>query len=205
MKTRAMTAVLFLLCVCMTQPALAHRLRLYAHVDDGVVSGFAFFVGGGRARYAEIFFRDASGRNLHVGRTDHEGAFVFTPSQPQDVVIIVNSGDGHAAEASLPLERFAARATPQAQPESEPVVQGEAGAPLLIDTGSALRPADLSLIERKVEAAVARQIGPLLEAYTLAEGRVRFNDVMGGIGMITGLAGIALWASSRRRRDGGQS
>jgi nickel transport protein len=120
-------------------------------------------------------------------------------------VIIVNSGDGHAAEASLPLERFAARATPQAQPESEPVVQGEAGAPLLIDTGSALRPADLSLIERKVEAAVARQIGPLLEAYTLAEGRVRFNDVMGGIGMITGLAGIALWASSRRRRDGGQS
>ena len=120
-------------------------------------------------------------------------------------MIIVNSGDGHAAEARLPLERLTAHAAPEAPPEPAPVVQGETGAPLLIDPGSALRPADLALIERKVEAAVARQIGPLLEAYALAEGRVRFNDVMGGIGMITGLAGIALWASSRRRRNAGQS
>ena len=204
MKTRAMTAALLVLCVCMTQPALAHRLRLYAHVEDSAVVGFAFFVGGGRARDAEISFRDASGRNLHVGRTDHEGAFAFTPPQPQDVVIIVNSGDGHAAETSLPLERFTARATPEAAHEAGPVAQAEAGAPSQTGAVSTLRPADLALIERKVEAAVARQIAPLLEAYALAEGRVRFNDLMGGIGMIVGLAGAALWAS-RRRRDRAQS
>jgi nickel transport protein len=49
-----------------------------------------------------------------------------------------------------------------------------------------------------VDTAVARQIRPLLEAQAEADGRVRFNDVMGGIGMIVGLAGAALWASARR-------
>jgi nickel transport protein len=49
-----------------------------------------------------------------------------------------------------------------------------------------------------VDAAVARQLRPLLEAYEAAEGRTRFNDIMGGIGMIMGLAGLALWGSTRR-------
>ncbi|NLH79539.1 MAG: hypothetical protein GX458_01670, partial [Phyllobacteriaceae bacterium] len=54
-------------------------------------------------------------------------------------------------------------------------------------------------IERAVDVAVARQLRPLLEAYDQAEGRLRFNDVAGGIGMIVGLAGAALWVSARRR------
>jgi nickel transport protein len=33
----------------------------------------------------------------------------------------------------------------------------------------------------------------------LAEGRLRFNDIAGGIGMIVGLAGAGLWAAARRR------
>lgn len=57
------------------------------------------------------------------------------------------------------------------------------------------------MVEAAVDRAVARQIRPLLEAYDAAEGRARFNDVMGGIGMIIGLAGMALWASARRRKD----
>jgi nickel transport protein len=59
-------------------------------------------------------------------------------------------------------------------------------------------------VEAQVDRAVARQVQPLLEAYDQAEARVRFNDVMGGIGMIVGLAGAGLWALSRRRRDAPQ-
>lgn len=55
-------------------------------------------------------------------------------------------------------------------------------------------------LEQMVERAVARQVQPLREAIEAAEGRVRFNDVMGGIGMIVGLAGIALWFSARSKR-----
>ena len=50
---------------------------------------------------------------------------------------------------------------------------------------------------------MSRQTRPLLEALERAEARLRFNDVAGGVGMIVGLVGAALWASSRRRAKRG--
>jgi nickel transport protein len=52
-----------------------------------------------------------------------------------------------------------------------------------------------------VEQAVARQIRPLREALQAHEERVRMRDILGGIGYIVGLAGLALWWSSRRRKE----
>ena len=55
------------------------------------------------------------------------------------------------------------------------------------------------MIEAAVDAAVARQTRPLMEAFEAMETRLRFNDIVGGIGMIVGLAGAALWAMARRK------
>ncbi|MBC7952469.1 MAG: hypothetical protein H7Z12_11710 [Rhodospirillaceae bacterium] len=49
-----------------------------------------------------------------------------------------------------------------------------------------------------VEAAVARQIRPLRLQIDAMEERARFSDIMGGIGTIFGLFGIAAWIASRR-------
>jgi nickel transport protein len=50
-----------------------------------------------------------------------------------------------------------------------------------------------------VEAAVQRQVAPLLERIEMMDDRLRFTDVMSGIFLIIGLAGIGLWARGRRR------
>jgi nickel transport protein len=55
------------------------------------------------------------------------------------------------------------------------------------------------IVDRSVDRAVSRQVRPLLEAYEAADGRARLNDIAGGVGMIVGIAGIAMWAASRRR------
>ena len=83
--------------------------------------------------------------------------------------------------------------------------QGEPAASGMAVTPGALGPEALqAMIDRSVEAAVARQIRPLLESYAAAEGRLRLNDIVGGIGMIVGLAGIALWLSARRGARAGE-
>jgi nickel transport protein len=50
-----------------------------------------------------------------------------------------------------------------------------------------------------VEAAVARQIRPLRLQMDAMEERARFSDIMGGIGTIFGLFGIAAWLAAKRR------
>jgi nickel transport protein len=173
----------------------AHRLKLFATVEDGTVSGYAFFIGGGRPEGAALVIRDGEGRELYRGTTDAAGTFSWRPPQASDLTLLVDAGDGHVAEAAITEGRFS-------------VVEGSATAAAAADSAGAesgVLPADAKdladMIGRSVDRAVSRQVRPLLEAYAAAEGRVRFNDVAGGIGMIIGLAGVALWALGRRRGD----
>ncbi len=190
-------AAVFAAMVLWPVAADAHRLKLFATVEDGTVSGYAFFIGGGRPEGAALVIRDARGQELFRGTTDAAGAFSWRPPQASDLTLLVDAGDGHVAEAAIIEGRFS-------------IVEGSAPAATTVDgdeAASRASPADTKalaeMIDRSVDRAVSRQVRPLLDAYAAAEGRVRFNDVAGGIGMIIGLAGAALWALGRRR--GGRS
>jgi nickel transport protein len=175
-------------------PAFAHRLVVFAAREGEAVTGYAFFVGGGRAQDAETILRDAQGRELARARTDEQGAFRFAPPPGLDVAVIVNAGDGHVAEVPVAGDRFAQENMESGAPANASPLRS-AGE----DALARLAPADLAQIERRIEEAVARQMRPLLEAQAQAAARTRFNDVMGGIGMLVGLFGAAAWAMARRR------
>lgn len=192
--------VLFFCLISASGPASAHRLRVFATVDDGAVAGYGFFVGGGRPRGAIVIMRNAEGEELWRGATDQTGKFSWRPEKPGALTIVVDARDGHIAEAKIAADRFgdetAAAAAPR--PVDDPLgASAVPGAPAAGCAGVI----DAARIERVVDKAVARQVRPLLEATEVGSGSVRFNDVMGGIGMIVGLAGIGIWASSRRRKD----
>jgi len=172
------------LLVLAAAPADAHRLRIFATVEGGTIEGYAFFVGGGRPDGAVVRFERA-GEVVHATTTDAEGAFAWRPVEPGPITVVVDPGGGHVAEVTLGAERFGAAPAGDAAPAS-----AEEAA-----SAHALDPE----VEAAIEAAVARQIRPLLEAQAEARSRIRFNDVMGGIGMIVGLAGVALWARTRAR------
>ncbi|MDD3446991.1 MAG: carboxypeptidase-like regulatory domain-containing protein [Zavarzinia sp.] len=180
------------LILAVVEPATAHRLKLFATVEDGAITGYAFFIGGGRPEGSTIVIRDAQGIEVHRTATDAEGRFAWTPPAPGAFTVTVDAMDGHMAEARLDAQRFGA--VVDAAVPAAPAPPGNA-----VSTGTPPAPADTAMIERAVDRAVERQLRPLLEAYDAAEGRVRFNDVVSGIGMIVGLAGIGLWASSRRK------
>lgn len=191
-------------------PAAAHRLKVFATVEDGTVTGYAFFIGGGRPQGAQVMFRTPGGADLGQAVTDAEGGFSFRPSAPQALEVVVNAGDGHVAEALVAADRFGPSTPAPSTPAPSTPASGlpEPTSPPAAPPPSAScapDPAVLAgLVDAAADRAVARQIRPLLEAYEAAEGRVRFNDVMGGIGMIVGLAGTALWVSARRRSGAGK-
>ena len=184
------------------QPAAAHRLKLFATIDGGAIAGYGFFVGGGRPQGAILIVRDAAGQEVYRGATDDRGAFSWRPPEPGSFTLFIDAGDGHAADARIGADRSAGPAppTPAGPAGTAAAAPGPAGADTAAGCAAGIGSAALAdAIDRSVDRAVARQVRPLLEAYAEADGRIRLNDVVGGVGMIVGLAGIALWASGRRR------
>jgi len=176
----------------------AHDLNVFATVDDGVLHGHAFFGGGVRARTAQLIIRDGAGNEMFRGGTDANGAFYFRPAIPIDLVVTVDTGDGHAAKTRIQAGRFAAGGTLSAIGTAK---AGE-GTERVARNGTASHAELPVMIERSVDRAVAHQITPLLEAYATAESRLRLNDILSGVALILGLAGMFLWGRSRPRREG---
>lgn len=198
MRNRSSIAVILLLATA--APALAHKLKVFAGVEDGGISGYAYFVGGGRARGSTVVIKDAHGGEVYRGATDQDGRFAYVPGAPADYTVVVDTGEGHFAEAVVPSTRFAGGADVRATAGSPHEVK--AGETPLRQDAPLNSPMEPRLAEQRIEAAVARQVRPLLERIEALDQRLRLADIVAGISMILGLGGVALWASARRSGNG---
>jgi nickel transport protein len=180
--------------------ANAHRLKVFATVEAGVITGYGFFVGGGRPRGSSVIIRDANGQEVFKGETDEEGRFSWRPSSPSNFTISIDTREGHIAEAHIAANRFSTVA-------SNPVAAAPAIAPIAAgkpaDAAGACEPR-VSEMNALIESAVSRQVSPVLERLEAMDGNLQLRDIVSGICMIFGLAGIALWIVSRKNNESGK-
>lgn len=188
MASRVTLAVLIAVALC-SPAALAHRLKVFALADGAEISGSVYFVGGAPAPGVELRVGNARGEELLRVSPDADGRFRFPAIPGIDHVIVADSGDGHVA-------RWTVRAA-----ELPAVVAGVTAVPAPAAVADPVIARDVKL-DALVEQAVARQVAPLREQLAGYEEKVRLHDVLGGIGYIVGLAGLALWW--RARRGGGR-
>jgi len=189
--TRLIFAVFFGLLTI--QPALAHKLKVFATVEGDAVTGYAFFIGGGRAQGAKWIAAEGDDKALAEGRTDAEGRFSLVPPQPvtAEIRITVDTEEGHIASAVLPVTRFGGVAADMPDAATK-----TAAAPA--DNAASTPSAEETA--RLVEAAVQRQVEPLLERIEEMDSRLRYTDMLSGLFLIAGLAGMAMWALGRKDR-----
>ncbi|CUW37648.1 ABC-type Co2+ transport system permease component-like protein [Magnetospirillum sp. XM-1] len=172
MKTTAATLALLLLAA----PAQAHKLKVFATVEEAEIAGSAYFVGGEKAAGVPGRILGADGSLVASFATGPDGTFRQRVTARMDHLVTVESEDGHAAQFTVPANQF-----PPTLPE------GKAAPSAATADAAAL------------EAAIARQIRPLREQLDAYESRIRLHDLMGGIGTIFGLFGCWAWLQSRRR------
>nr|WP_321460944.1 cobalamin biosynthesis protein CbiL [uncultured Cohaesibacter sp.] len=182
-------------------PAAAHKLKVFAATKGEEVTGYAFFIGGGRAQGTSWTAKNAAGSVLAEGTTDDQGQYAFAPPSPvqSDITITVNTHEGHIASTTIPASRFGG---------TEPTLRAQSAAHTAARTSPAGSPAETPSsgqpifaapdLQPMIEAAVQRQVEPLLERIEQMDSRMRFTDILSGIFLIIGLAGIGLWARSRR-------
>jgi nickel transport protein len=169
-------------------PAQAHKLLLFASSQGKTISGFAYFPGGGKYAHGLVAIYDEQERHITDLTANQEGAFTFAVPSPGLYRLVATTPDGHAA-------RFTVQAGTNASlPAAELPLENRDFPPSAV--------ADLSALEELVDRAVARQLLPLREELARSGQETRLRDIIGGIGYITGLFGLAAYLLARRSRRG---
>ena len=193
-------------------PALAHKLKVFAMAEGRDIRGSVYFAGGGPAVGCHVEVRDFEGRVLATVSPDREGRFTYQAQAPMDHMLVAVSDDGHEARwtlaatdltGSFPGAAFAASSAGQVSPaDAQPIGSAIQPQTATGQTPVQLDPATLAAIE----TLLARQIRPLREELDAAQDQARLHDILGGVGTIFGIVGLALWWGARRRpKPGGPS
>ena len=84
-----------LAAVLFTTPACAHKVNIFAYVENGKIFTESYFPDGKKVEGGTIEVLDGKNRKLLEGKTDKEGKFSFPIPQKDDLTIVIDASMGH--------------------------------------------------------------------------------------------------------------
>jgi nickel transport protein len=183
-------------------PALAraHKVTVFAWVEGDRVYTESKFSGGRVAKDARIEVYNAAGEKLLEGRTDDEGKFAFKPPRPEDLQIVLIGGTGHRNEWRLSAEEFTG---PGSAAESSPAVSMAETVPSRNEASDSPRSGTITLspgeLQALIEQSLDKKLAPILHRLGNLDQGPSLSDIIGGIGYIIGLVGLAAYFNARRK------
>ena len=186
--------------------ALAHKVTVFAWVEGDSVLGESKFSGGKKPHTAEIIVWDLNGKELLRTQTNETGEFSFPVPAKTAMRIELIAGTGHKGEWTIPLEDLGETIAPESSrdegtPGPEPAAKPDSGQ--AAQAAGSIDPAQLeSIVEKAVTTALNKKITPLTKMVAdLTQKGPSMNEIIGGIGYIFGLMGVAIYFSSRRKKS----
>ncbi|OUD15018.1 hypothetical protein [Thioflexithrix psekupsensis] len=173
----------------------AHRLKLFASAQGLEIKGSVYFAGGVSVKEisVDIYFNETK---IAQVTTDSQGQFSYLASHSGDYQLVANAGSGHVA-------RFRVQVTEASETAPDVPV---ALRPSPVQTATeAIENAQVDQYRHDMEVAhLERALQPLhaqlfelqkqIDAY---EAKIRWHDILGGLGYIFGVAGLWLWWQTR--------
>ncbi|MGB0732993.1 MAG: hypothetical protein ACPGPF_04485 [Pontibacterium sp.] len=187
----------FALSLCISffaTSAYAHNVIGGVYAIGELIEGEVGFSNGDMAKAgSEIIVSDSAGNELGRAYTDADGLFAYTATARIDHHFYANLSSGHVLQTSLPAEEL-----PDTLP-GDGVVNGNAGkkAPNLINAEAIS--GDQVALALMIEKAVAKQVKPLRQELAAYKEKTGLRDIIGGIGYIFGLCGVAIWWREREK------
>ena len=193
---------LVLLCgVFYTTPASAHGLFVFATVQGNTIEGEVYFQGGDPARNAAVTIVDPGGEVLGETSTDQEGKFAFVPRLRCDHKLIADAGMGHQAEYTVEADKLPRDLPPDSLGDSPSEAEPTSPDTLGHQHAPAKTPHEENLTA-EIQALV-QQVTALRKDLDKWKARLRLQDILGGIGYILGIMGLAFYFLGVRRKEKG--
>lgn len=180
--------------VLMSAPALAHKVTIFAWVAGDRVFTESKFSGGRKATGAKVAVFDRAGTQLLEGKTDEEGGFSFGIPKLTDLRIVLNAGTGHRAEWTITESEITQAGYQEGIQNAAPPLRESQGLTLQVEE-----------IQKLIDESLDRRLAPIVKMLAgLQTKGPSMTEVIGGIGYIVGLMGVALYFSSKRKKGGGK-
>jgi nickel transport protein len=191
--------------------ALAHKVTIFAWVEGDTVHTQSKFSGGKPAKQATIVVYDDEGTQLLEGKTDEKGLFSFAVPQRTGLMVALKASMGHVAEWKIPVEEVTGHPKPTEESDhhrsANDVFRPTDGLSAdmdhenmgqIIGSGQGLSQAELKAL---INAALDEKLAPITRMLVASQDRgPSVSDVVGGLGYIVGLMGVALYVTNRKKR-----
>ncbi|GLQ30805.1 hypothetical protein [Litoribrevibacter albus] len=209
--------VTLVFALCFSSLSFSHALKVFAYFEGNVIKGSVYFVGGAPAKEANVRLLTRDGQVLGAVVTDQNGEFKTPPVMDTFVQVEADSRDGHIGvwEVTNPKPKAGnmssgtmSSGTMSSETESSKAMSSKPSSIKTMPDGMALNGQDAAssaltaeALEVMIERAVAAQVAPLREELHRYQNSARLSDILGGLGVIFGLAGGALWLKSRKPNE----
>jgi len=159
-----------LLCipVFFSSPAQGHRLIVKAYADGDSIYARGYMEDGSACRYSAALLKNSADETLVQGVTNSEGHCVFPKPQESDLKVVIFGDMGHRGESPVTITQIHSSQTTDHPEVSE-------------------------IVDQKLAPLVAA-----VEQLQYAQEQTKIRDIIGGIGYIMGLVGIALYISNKK-------
>ena len=189
-------ALAMILAALINPQAWAHKANVFAAAQGKTISGEAYFRDGTPVRGARVTVFDPEGKPLAESQTDAKGKFSVPIVRRCNHRVVVDAGDGHVAEYLVRAEEIPAdlpdKKASGAAPVSPPVAPPTESDAVPTPDGSAPPSDDMAAVRAELEA-LQTQLVQLRRDLAAREDRARWSDMLGGIGYILGLMGLAFY------------
>ena len=161
----------------------AHNVVGGVYTIGDTIEGEAGFSNGDMAPAGiKVFVTDMQGASLGQTETDAEGVFRFKPSRYVTHHFTLDLGAGHTLALTLAADELPAALAPTQAPAATAAAKSA------------------TTLNSQIEAAVARQVKPLRRELRELKEAAGLRDIVGGIGYILGLCGLAALLRERKMR-----
>jgi len=214
-------SVFFVIAVLLTYfffiPGIAfgHRVNVYAWVEGNRIYTEGYSSDGKPLKNANIKVYNSDKKLLLEGKTSNDGEFSFEVEEPQDLLIVLDLGDGHRAEYKVSKADFSGLGSTESDGFESDITGNE-----LSGKGSSDREKSFTPIEgeksgytessraqneklmastygneERLREIIRDELGKELKGVYQILGRIEqkrtsVSDVLGGIGYIVGLFGL---------------
>ena len=197
-RVLTMALVLSLVFMALAPLALAHKVNVFAWVEGDTVHVEGYFAGNKKARDSLVEVFDSTGKKLLDGRTDQQGEFSFKIPKITDLKIVLTASMGHRNDFVIPmseLEKVSPTKTTESGGHTVPEPSEQKNV-----SGQTASTVDFAQLETVLDKVLDRKLTTLsrLTRETRPEGPT-VSEVIGGIGYIFGLMGVALYFMSKKK------
>jgi len=201
-KTSKLVMLILFLSAVMLPKAEAHRVTVFAWVEGDMIHTQSKFGGGRKAQKAPIRVYDQHDNLLLEGKTDNQGQFRFKAPGKIEMKVVLAAGDGHRAEWIVRAAEFGKSDHDSPASIRSPATNAGHTAETASKPASAETVTDISAAELQqlVETAIDKKLQPVIRMLVKKNtAGPTFKDIMGGIGYIFGLVGIATYFRCRNK------